>query len=496
MTIFSSRQSVAAAWIAATVETVGGRSDIFRYETVKRVLGHPLFWLSLVIAVTIGALAAGGGLEPQKTPDTLSFLKAAELGTLVEALANYRSMGYPAFLRLVVTPEQWLSRVPVVQVGLYFLSLYLFWFAVERLSGSGWFAFAATLPLPWAGVMTLANVIQPDFSAAVATIVAISCLMLLVTGPSKIVWGVGVAVGVFAAYQLRPAAVFLVAMVPLLGVGVRWLRDRGDWRGILRWSVGLAALTLVPYLLFCGLRWVAVGHFGVVSFGGTNLAGIAASFVDGRVVRELPQEHRALARRFMSRRAQMGWKPMRRESDIIEYFGQYSDNIWRVARPAGKRTYRENRQRVAEKFGDSHWDPRPEEVVLNEMLGSASKAIIRLKPKHYFKWVTDAIVLGLRHLLDYAWIVAPLLVVLLSLPILLLRQGANAQASEARRSARTPALLALLILGVGYFAAYLLLVSLVSFPAYRYFVSMTLFLPSAICVQLFEIWRRILTPGA
>ena len=69
-----------------------------------------------------------------------------------------------------------------MQVGLYFLSLYLFWFAVERLSGSGWFALAATLPLPWAGVMTMANVIKPDFLAAVATIVAISCLTLLVTG--------------------------------------------------------------------------------------------------------------------------------------------------------------------------------------------------------------------------------------------------------------------------------------------------------------------------
>lgn len=53
-------------------------------------------------------------------------------------------------------------------------------------------------------------------------------------------------------------------------------------------------------------------------------------------------------------------------------------------------------------------------------------------------------------------------------------------------------LIGLLALGVGYFAAYLLLVSLVSFPFTRYFVSLTLFLPSALCAQLFVMWRRIL----
>lgn len=459
---------------------------------MKRVLGHPLFWLSLLTAVTIGALAVTGGLEHQRVPDTRSFLDAAKLASLGEALAHYRSIGYPTFLRLVTTAERGLSGVPEVQVGLYFLSLYLFWFAIERLSGSGWFAFAATLPLPWAGVMSLANNIQPDFLAAVAAVVAISCLILLMTGSLRFLWVIGVGLGVFSAYQLRPAAVFLVALVPILGMALRWLSHRGDWRGILRWLVGLAALTLVPYLLFCGWRWVAVGHFGVVSFGGTNLAGMAASFVDGNLVRELPRAHRPLARRFMSRRRQLGWSPMRPESDIIEYFGQYNKNIWHVARPAARVTYSQNRQWVERELGESRWDPRPREVVLNEMLGSASKAIIRLKPEYYFKWVSNAFVFGLRQLLDYVWIVAPLLIVLLSLPILALQQRAGAEAPEAHRSARTPALLALLFLGVGYFAAYLLLVSLVSFPVPRYFVSMTLFLPSAICVQLFEVWRRIL----
>lgn len=478
--------------IAVAVGTAVGKSGIVRSEVMKRALGHPLFWLSLLLVVRMGLLAVGGGLDPQTSSDTASYLRAGELDTLVEILAFYRAMGYPAFLRLVASPEVWLDRVPEVQVGLYLLSLYLFWFAVERLSGSGWFAFAATLPLPWAGIMSLGRVLQPDFMASVGAVVAISGLILLVSGSSRLVGAVSVTAGVFASYQFRPAAVFLVGLVPVLALVLCWLRTGRDWRKVLRFSVGVGALTLVPFILFCSLRWVVVGHFGVVSFGGTNLAGLAASLVDRSLVRELPREHRALARRMMSRRARLGWQPMRLQSDIMEYFGQYSDNIWKVARPVALHTFRLN-QEAAVARGEKRTDPRLAEVVANAMLESTSKAIIGRRPRHYYMWVRSAFVFGLRQLLDYAWIVALLLMVMLSLPIWILQQRGGAGTSRARPPARVSALVALLIVAVAYFASYLLLVSLVSFPVSRYFVSMTVFLPSAISAQLFEIWRGILT---
>ena len=59
---------------------------------------------------------------------------------------------------------------------------------------------------------------------------------------------------------------------------------------------------------------------------------------------------------------------------------------------------------------------------------------------------------------------------------------------------RAASLTMLAILAVSYFAAYLLVVSCTYFPFDRYFVSLTLFIPSALAAGLFETWRGILKP--
>lgn len=191
-------------------------------------------------------------------------------------------------------------------------------------------------------------------------------------------------------------------------------------------------------------------------------------------------------------RRKRGWEAMTRRSAIIDYFVQYSDNIWRVAIPAAQKEYK----RISA-LPEDHPDrldgmERPARVVQNEMLSQASKAIVRLRPGLYVKWVTSALVYGLKQLLNYFWNVAPALLILFSTPIFLLATRSTDTPTPPLERSVLAALIGLLALGVGYFAAYLLLVSLVSFPFTRYFVSLTLFLPSALCAQLFVIWQRIL----
>ena len=251
-------------------------------------------------------------------------------------------------------------------------------------------------------------------------------------------------------------------------------------------------MTFLPFLAFCSLRWVTVGHFGVVSFGGPNQAGMAASFIDGEVVRQLPQEHQGLARNMMKMRRKRGWEAMTRRSAIVDYFVQYSDNIWRVAIPAAQKEYK----RISA-LPEGHPDrpdgmERPARVVQNEMLSRASRSVVRLRPGLYFKWVTSAVAYGLKQLLNYVWIVAPAWLILFSTPIFLLATRASSASIPPLESNVLSTLIGLLTLGVGYFAAYLMLVSLVSFPFTRYLVSLTLFLPSALCAQLFVMWRQIL----
>jgi hypothetical protein len=455
-------------------------------------LRKPLFWLTLQLVVTLGVLAWTGGLEYRRHLDTPSYLNLAGEKSLTEALSHRRTLGYPIFLLAVSQAGRWLSPVPTLQILRYFASICLFWYAVRRLSGSGWLALAAAVPLPWAGIMTLANVVLPDFLAAVAAVVAVSCLLLLLSGSSRAVWWVGLGAAVFCAYQLRPAAVFLVAFIPMLGLILKWLRGERGWGALAKWTAIAALVTFLPFLAFCSWRWSTVGHFGVVAFGGLNQAGMAANFLDGQLVHELPQKHRRLARNMMRMRRERGWGTMNMRSATVDHFAQYSDNIWRIALPTAQREY----SRIVA-LPEDHPErldgmDRPRQVVQNEMLSRASKAIVRLRPALYFKWVTSALVYGVDQLLRYVWIVAPALLIVFSVPIFLLTARSPADSGSSLEPVVFSTLVGLLVLGVGYFTAYLLLVSLVSFPFTRYFVSLTLFLPSALSAQLFVMWRRIL----
>ena len=474
---------------------------------MRRVLVHPLFWLTLQIALTTVFLSAAGRLEPQRVPDTKSYEIAADLETLSARLGYYRSIGYPIFLNTVRSLGFTHQAIPTIQLGTYFLSVYLFWFALWRYSGSRWLAFAATFPLSWAAVMELASRIQPDFLSAAATVFAIAFVFLLTTKPRHLGLWIGVIVSVVAAYHLRPAAVFLVGFVPLIGAILCWIWNQRSLKRTAQ-VVGLLTLAmLIPYWSFCALRLATVGHFGLVSFGGTNLAGLAANFISGRVVRELPQEHRDLARRMLKLRRKKGWTPMTKKSHAEDFFVQYSDNIWDVANPAGKfelaarkRTLKKTgREESSRDWSMAAWQRQPSRVARNTIVGTMSKAVIGTRLDLYLRWVRAAQLYGLRQLTDYVWIVGPFLLVLISLPILLVRRQKGGVddgrhgADSGRPGSPTmqETLVVLSLLGVGFFSGYLLLVSLVSFPFTRYFQSMILFVPTMLCAQVFVIWRRI-----
>lgn len=473
---------------------------------MRRLLGHPVLWLSVQILLSVGVLATSATLDPQRVPDTRSYEIASELDSLTERLGYYRSLGYPLFLQAVEGVGLSLQDVPEIHLAAYMGSIVLLWWALRRLTGSPWLAFAFALPLPWAAVVSLARRIQPDFLASAATLCALAFVFLLAIAPKQAVYWIGLVVSVAAAYHLRPAAVFLIGFVPFAGGLALWL-TRAHRRSTVRWLFVLAAATFVPYWSFCALRLVAVGHFGLVSFGGTNLAGLAANFVSGPLLSDLPDEHRRLAKRMLNLRRQMGRRPMRLGDPVEEFFAQYSDNIWKVANRAGNFELRRRRQELTAQSGaeDANhppeaWQRQPTLVARNTIVGAMSKAVIRARLGLYLEWVRAAQLYGLRQLSAYLWIVVPFLAVVLSLPVLLVRSRSSSALESARastgpepqRPSLQRSLAVITAVGCSYFLGYLLLVSLVSFPFQRYFLSMIVFIPSVLCAQLYGIWRRIL----
>jgi len=284
-------------------------------------------------------------------------------------------------------------------------------------------------------------------------------------------------------------------LVPLFAGVFLWLRRGSPLTAVLRLTALTAAVTVTPFLLFCMLRAATVGHFGLVSFGGSNLAASVVNFLDTDLVQEVPPDSRDLARKILKQRRLRGWETMRLDSDPVEFFHQGSDNLFRIARNVAKIESR----RAAREPGAGPVDPEINiNVDLDRRLTRLATQIIRLRPSLYLNWIRHAMVYGLKQLADYRWILVPALLLAVSLPIAWIRrpvrQKVPADSSASFAGSRAASLAMLILLAVGYFGAYLLLVSATFFPFDRYFVSMTLFIPSALVAALFEIWRRIREP--
>lgn len=454
-----------------------------------------LILLTVLLGTSFLWLLQAGGLGAVRVPDTPSYMEASRAASLKAALSHHRTIGFPTLIRWAYAVGVSRDAIPLLGILLYFGGVLLFFFAVRRFSRSTWLAFFAALPLPFAGVMRLVGLLQPDFYSAAFVLIAVSCLLFVVSNPRRWPAWIGLGLGVFLAYQFRPAAQFLVVLLPMLAGSFLWLSGGTSLQQVLGLSAATAAVTLVPFLLFCTLRWVTVGNFGLVSFGGSNLAASVVNFLDGELVRELPEESRDLAKRILKQRRQRGWEPMRLDSDPMEHFRQGSDNLFRIARNVAKQESR----RAARQPGAPPIDPEIDiNVDLDRRLARLAGAIIQRRPALYVNWIRQASLYGLRQLGDFLWIVVPTLLLVVSLPIAWFRRPNRkevpADSSATFAGSRAASLSMLTLLAASYFGAYLLLVSATYFPFDRYLVSLTLFIPSALVATLFEIWRRILRP--
>ncbi|MDX1643164.1 MAG: hypothetical protein R3244_02280 [Thermoanaerobaculia bacterium] len=473
-------------------------------QAIRRPWRSPALWLAVQLVLSGWFLASTGGFEYRRVPDTASYLETADAESLSTALADYRTIGYPAFLELFRSADGTirLHRVPAVQWWLYAAAVLSFFIGLARLSDSRWLAFVAATPLVYSPIRLLVDRVQPDFLAAAAVVASFGLLFSLLERSSRLRW-IAFGAVVFLSYQLRPAGLFLVGLLPLVGGLVCWLGRRLEPAHALRAAGRIALVTLLPLLAFGGLRWLTVGHFGLVSFGGFNAMGMAACFLDHRLLRELPEEQRPLAQAILRSRLERGYEPMTRADDPREYFAQYSPNIFSISASTAKRLLRrdaatEPRGAGSGAGGGARVGSRPGDlsvewaVEVNRRLSRLAREIVVRRPVLYLNWVRAALLYGTEQLARWLWIVWPALLLLVLLPIRLLRGKSESARPLAIDRRRDEGIVALTLAGVGLFSAYLLTVGLVSYPFPRYFLSMILLLPSVLTALCFETVRSIL----
>lgn len=448
-------------------------------------LSHlPVACLILQIAVSVVVLDLSGRLDAEVVPDTNSYMRASRASTAKQALMQHRTYGYPLLLRsLRALPGEppHLAAIPKIHAALFFAAALLFWFAVRAWSGSSWLALASATPLASAPVLSLIPRVQPDFAAAALALIAISTLLLLAQNPGRIALWILLTLVVFATYQVRPAYVFLIPLVPLIGWILRICREGRLKLAQARWAAGLALAMILPFLVFAGVRRAVVGHFGLVSFTGFNLIGIAASFIDEDMIETLPSENRQLAAVILGQRSAWGWQPMTLDGDTRIWQQQYNTNTWKVSINPARRI----ETRYAEQARLRGESRRFRDIEVNDTLLDLSRTAIQQRPLLYSKWVRDTFLMGIGQMAHLHWVRWPLLALLATLPIAWIG-GWFGRALDLR-------LLGLLVLCGSYTAAHLLLVVAVSNALDRYVVGIALLLPSAICSLLFTLWKPLPT---
>ncbi|MDH3403043.1 MAG: hypothetical protein OES32_12995 [Acidobacteriota bacterium] len=441
----------------------------------------PVLLLLAQILLVHQSLTRNGKVRAIRVPDTASYLKLAQVKTVEGALTHYRTNGYALLLRLF----GW-RKLPGRELAIFFLGTLCLFAGVGAYGRSSWLGLAAASPLLYGDTLELLGRIQPDFVSCGFVLVAVGALLVSIARPRNVAAWVVLVLAVLAAYQCRPATLFVIGWLPVAGWALRALRERRLGGAALRWAAAVAAATVIPYLAFIGWRQARVGELGLVAFGGYNMSGLAASLIDEEMLSELEGEHRELATRIYRRRTLKGWTPYDPAAGSITWFEQYSPNIWQVSAPVAYARVRQ--EEAATPPGAA---PRYVRLEVNERLGALSKDVIRRRPAKYLAWVRDANLYGWRQLGGSPWVVWPAAVLAVSSLALLVgrRRGIVPAAGEG---SRVPEAAGLLLLGGSYFLAYVLLISLLSFPFSRYYYGTVLLLPSALCAAAAALWATAL----
>jgi hypothetical protein len=493
---------------------------------MKLLFSRPFFWLVLhTLLFLLVVQLTGTNRLPELNPDSVDYVEQSSV-SLTEGLTRIRPVGYPLLLKGIHLFSPSFTALPTCQFAVHTLAIFVFYVGLRSMGGSGWLAMAVASSLFYSNTLLIDGpMLMADAPAASLAVMSIGALLLVVSHPASVIGWLALGLGVFLAYQFRPAYLFLVPLVPLLGAlllglispSSKYLRLRK------RLALGLAAVCFLPLLAFCSFRWALVGHFGLVSFNGIALVGVAGPFLNDSLVPELPDDLQPLARRMLEKRRQLAeWKaPVddgRREDAVAVAVNHlraglkepiYHDHLGprgvtltlrELARKIDARAYALDQTvwivahpAAFELYGDDN-------VLINERLSALSWAIVKAKPVDYLIWTAKSFVYGVIMVLinSYALILllssVALLFVIQRLCHLIQHLRLGSTPTKTDRVARPDYALelnVLLLIALSYALASLALMVIVQTPIFRYTDAAGIFLPAVAMVGIFAVISRI-----
>ncbi len=290
--------------------------------------------LLLLSFCTYGFLLRSGRLDLQIAPDSKDYLQY-QVASLTDVLSSIRTPAYPLFLKLVSSTVG-IELLPTIQWFLWILVVLIFYLALL----SGGFrratALVATAPMVLASAQVefAAHVLADSMAVSLSVVAVGSCVAW---GKEGTVRWLGLATfASLASILTRPAFLFLIPCLPLLTLVVNWLsNDSRTFRALLiQRGLPMLAATLLPFFTYCSLRYVVVNEFGLVSFAGHNIIGIAAQSLEPNDIHSLPDSVKTLARDILDRREVHPQYHPPKDYETME--SNFNPMVWQIAVPAAK----------------------------------------------------------------------------------------------------------------------------------------------------------------
>jgi hypothetical protein len=411
-------------------------------------------WFWLAAGLLVVGLWAGGGLRPWISPDTPSYLDPPAWPA---CLAGMRLPLYGWLVAALGGPRP----VPWVQAAACILAAASLTRALHRAGLSPAASLAAGFAVLGSTELVLwAHAVLPEAPGTAAAIAALAATLDCASGWRRACALGRAAVWLTLAYLLRPSFLPLILVLP--GLLALLCRERARAAPL---ALALLCAGMLPFLAISATRRAAVGDFNIVSFGGFQMAGMAALMLTPATVERLPEELRPMAADIISRRealiAEGRALPLPRNS-------------------AGERSFASAALFYFDILARTHDDvlygavgaergPAESWVAFNARAQRLALAVIRAEKPSYAAWVGGACVRLAGRLLagNPAFVVWGLILAL----GYLWRRGRGAP-PPPRGEIDT-----LVLLSGGYTLAASILIVLVTFPATRYVDSAGILLP-------------------
>jgi hypothetical protein len=350
----------------------------------------PWILLGAMVGILVWQIAQHR-LAPERNEDSHTYL--ISMFPLSDSLQSIRTLGYPALLHVVRTFSPTLDAMPLVHLLLLDAAVLAFYFGLRKLGAVPWLAFCvAGSLLYFPPMLTHGTIIVPEVASAACAVFTIAMLFWVVSCPQSLLASFGFCTGLFLTYQMRPAYLFLIILTPLLGVTLRYCyaRTHGDPSLVLRLGRRLTALAVLPYIGFCLFRWCLVGHFGLVSFGGMNLIGVAGQFLNEETIVGVPAHLQPWAHKVLEIRATSEDWPRDHAKERLCFRDAeplYNIVIYRQFLPAYK-----SLPEAEHSYKDA-----------SRKCSELSLSLIKVRPHLYACWVGDAFRTGLFRLPALSW---------------------------------------------------------------------------------------------